>query len=733
MPGEKYKAFISYSHKDQKWADWLHKAVETYPIPKRLVGQETDHGPIRKRLTPIFRDREELPTATDLGKVVNAALAQSACLIVICSPDAARSRWVNEEILAFKRLGNDRIFSLIVDGEPNAANHPEYGLDECFPEALCFKLGPDGNLTDEPSEPIAADARPGKDGKANAKLKLISGILGVGFDALRQREQQRRHRRMVAISAASLAGMVIAFGLAAAAWIARAEAERQMETARQTTNFLVDLFKVSDPGESRGQEITANELLEKGANRIREELADQPAIQATLMDTMGSVYTNLGNYKRATVFLRDALATRRALHTGDHIEVAQSLNRLGQVLKLNADYEEAETILRQSLATRRATLGEEHTDVAQSINELADVLTRAGKFEEAEPLFRAALTMRQKLLGEQHPDVAQSLEDLALNLFDQGDYESPAPLLREAVAIRTVVQGDPHPDLAEAINNLGYVLGELGEYEEAEALYREALAMKRKLFSDANSEIAISLNNIAYVLHDQGKYEEAEATYREVLAIQREALSGNHPDIAMTLNNLAYLLYDRGDLTAALAMSYESLEVYRRAVGDEHPAIAWAMNNRAMWLMEDENYEAAEPLLRSSLALRQKLLGDEHPDIAGSMTLIASLLVATNRYEEALEYARKARAISTVALSNEHWRTAIAISAEGAALVGLEKYVEAETLLLQSYAMLSTDEGALPVFVTETTQRLARLYEDWGRAEEAEKYLAIIDFESGLE
>lgn len=115
------------------------------------------------------------------------------------------------------------------------------------------------------------------------------------------------------------------------------------------------------------------------------------------------------------------------------------------------------------------------------------------------------------------------------------------------------------------------------------------------------------------------------------------------------------------------------------------------------------------------------------------MSLLANLLVATDRYEEALEYARKARAISTAALSDKHWRTAIAISAEGAALAGLEKYAEAETLLLQSYAVLSTDEGAIPVFVTETTQRLARLYEDWGRDEEAEKYLAISDFEDGLE
>ena len=113
-----------------------------------------------------------------------------------CSPAAARSRWVNEEILAYKRLGREgRIFCLIVAGEPNAAERSDLGLEECFPEALRYKLGADGELSDVHAEPIAADVREGKDGKPDAKLKIIAGMLGVGFDALKQREHQRRQRR----------------------------------------------------------------------------------------------------------------------------------------------------------------------------------------------------------------------------------------------------------------------------------------------------------------------------------------------------------------------------------------------------------------------------------------------------------------------------------------------------------------------------------------------------------
>src|SRR5688572_4994136 len=114
----RYRAFISYTHADELWAKWLHQALESYKVPKRLVGRDTPFGPVPQRLTPIFRDRDELATATSLGETLTIALKESACLLIICSRKAARSPWVNEEIKTFKRLGKaHRIFALIVDGE----------------------------------------------------------------------------------------------------------------------------------------------------------------------------------------------------------------------------------------------------------------------------------------------------------------------------------------------------------------------------------------------------------------------------------------------------------------------------------------------------------------------------------------------------------------------------------------------------------------------------------------
>jgi WD40 repeat protein len=208
MPDDyKYWAFISYSHQDKAWGDWLHKALETYRIPGRLQGRAVRDGVVPKRLYPIFRDREELPTSSDLGANISDGLRLSRYLIVICSPKSAASRWVNEEVKAFKALGREnRILCLIVDGEPNATDRPSSGLIECFPEAVRHRVDSTGQVTSERTEPIAADARPGKDGKKSARLKLIAGILGVGFDELWQREKRRQfwHRLQAVMLAVAL-------------------------------------------------------------------------------------------------------------------------------------------------------------------------------------------------------------------------------------------------------------------------------------------------------------------------------------------------------------------------------------------------------------------------------------------------------------------------------------------------------------------------------------------------
>ncbi|HEV3181559.1 MAG TPA: toll/interleukin-1 receptor domain-containing protein [Steroidobacteraceae bacterium] len=753
MDSPKYRAFLSYSHRDAKWGAWLHKALESYRPPKPLIGTVTARGPVPKRLAPIFRDREELASATDLGTVIDEALSQSACQIVICSPSSARSKWVNEEILAFKRLGReDRIFCLIVDGEPNASDDPAHAQEECFPQALRYKLAADGELSSVRTEPIAADARPGKDRRNNAKLKLIAGLLGVGFDALRQREQHRRQRQLFAIASGAIAGMVLTSGLATVALIARATAQRQTviakreaETARQTTSFLVDLFKISDPSEARGNSLTAREVLDKGAARVETQLARQPQIQATLMDTLGTVYMGLGLYGQAQPLLQSAVAKRQVLVPSEPTDLALSLRHLGDLQTLRAANPEAENAYRRAISLQKSLPPDKRDNLALacSLYGLGNELENAGRFAEAERTLRDALTLQQRLYtdtsvdcqgsqGHAKADIARTMQVLAWTINER-DLNEAIPLMKSAVAIQRSVWGtEPYPDYADELNDLGLLLRYQGDYDGSEQLLRESQAMYRRLLGDKHPEIAMSLHNLALVLELKGDLGGANSSFRQALAMRRELLGDAHPDVAQTLSELARVIDSQGDVRGAIDAERESLDIYRKLFPGDNPDVARTMNVLGYFLMESGDYSTAETYLQGGLQMRRRLFGDAHPEIASSLVGVAILQVGMHKYSDALASARAAGDMYTSALSASNWKTALAESVGGAALAGMGEYPEAEERLLHGYAVLSNNAAALPMYRKLARHYLETLYRSWGRPSDAMRYAAATDSSAGV-
>ena len=242
----KYRAFISYSNADKIAAAWLFNALDTYRVPHKVRATAGRDGPVPARLYPIFRDREEFPASSDLGTQIEQALEASATLVVVCSPNSAKSHWVNEEILTFKRMGREgRILALIIGGEPNADGKAGINPgEECFPEALRYRWGNDGNLSDVRMEPIAADAREHGDGRTNAKLKVIAGILGINYDALKRREETRQWRRSMAaaVAAATLSGGAIVYG-----WLGYDTGTLSAESVAENSTITVDGMELGSP------------------------------------------------------------------------------------------------------------------------------------------------------------------------------------------------------------------------------------------------------------------------------------------------------------------------------------------------------------------------------------------------------------------------------------------------------------------------------------------------------
>ena len=350
-PHMRYMAFLSYSHDDAEVADWLHEELEEFHVPSRLVGKLTDHGPVPKRLAPIFRDRHELAAAHDLGEEIEEAIAGSRFLIVLCSPDAARSHWIDDEIACFKRLHQEeRILAAIIAGEPFASEMPGREAEECFPRSLRVHFDRRGRPTAQRAEPIAADLRDEGDGRRMGLLKIAAGMMGVGLDDLAQREAQRRHRRLYAITAASVAGMLVTSGLAYTAIDARDEARDQRREAEGLIGFMLgDLRSKLEPvGRLDVLDSVGARALAYYEGQDKKSLTDDALAQRSkALTLMGQIAASRGDVDGALRRYREALAgTAEALRRSpkdpqrmyDH---AQSVFWVGETARLRGDINEA--------------------------------------------------------------------------------------------------------------------------------------------------------------------------------------------------------------------------------------------------------------------------------------------------------------------------------------------------------------------------------------------------------
>lgn len=413
-----------------------------------------------------------------------------------------------------------------------------------------------------------------------------------------------RHRVGV-VATALVAVLIVGFAVLTLVQSARVAAEsdrakRERVRAERVSTFLQDIFKVPDPSQSRGNTVTAREILDRGAEKISQELKDQPEVQATLMDTIGLVYFNIGLYDRAAPLLEEALKTRRRILGDDHLDVARTLTNLAQVRAESDDLEASESLTREALAIRRKHYGAEHAEIAESLNDIAYLSRAKGEVETAEALYREALAMRRKLLGNDDLYTASSLSNLAVLLANKGDLAAAEPLYREALQALRKSYGDDHPDVSLTLNNLGSLLRAKGDYAAAERAHREALAIRIKLHGEEHLMVSLSLHNLAAVLNEKGEVVEAEALWRRSLAMRRKVVPAGHRTMAIALYSLGKLLLEKGEAASAEPMLREALVIQRKT----SPKNDWSTHDTASvlgaCLTALRRYDEAEPLLTES-------------------------------------------------------------------------------------------------------------------------------------
>jgi non-specific serine/threonine protein kinase/serine/threonine-protein kinase len=409
----------------------------------------------------------------------------------------------------------------------------------------------------------------------------------------------RRNKAMVVsaivVAVALVMGVILATTGMVRATRAERAAEREAETARQVSDFLVGLFEVSDPSEALGNSITAREILDRGADEVTEELADQPLVQARMMATIGNVYRSIGLYDQAADLLQRSLGIRERELGPDHLNVGEGLHSLGVVYGQLGRFAESEPLLLRAIAIKERALGPDVIEVAGSVGTLGGDYIEQGRYDEAEPLLLRALAIREQVLGTEHEDVALSLSNLGALYWRKGELVTAEPYLRRALAIREEVLGPDHPDLAEGFNNMGVLYWSQGEYEEAEQQYDRARVIWEKTLGPDHPYVAAILNNLGETYWVQSDYEKAEEYFLRSLSIKERVMPG-HPSVAVTLNALANVYRDEGRYAEAEPMYRRALTIREGVLESQDPSIRETLSDLAKMLRQASRNSEAERL-----------------------------------------------------------------------------------------------------------------------------------------
>lgn len=512
---------------------------------------------------------------------------------------------------------------------------------------------------------------------------LRSEPLEAQRDTVRYRVRKfvARNRRAVASAAmvvTLLIGMVAFFTVRLA--IARNRALAEAARTQRIQRFMLNLFEGGEKESGPGDSLRVITLLDRGVLEAQ-DLNSEPAVQAELYQTLGSIYQKLGKLDRADALLSSGLNSRISLFGKDSAGAADSMIALG-LLRIDQE-----------------------------------------RLPEAERLVREGLAMTRRHVPAADPSLARATTALGRVLEERGSYDQAVPVLEEAVKLSSK-EGTANPDLAASLNELASVHFYAGRYTVADALFRRVLQMHRQLHGDRHPLVAEDLLNIGEVQQDLGYYGEAEKFERQALEINQSYYGGDHPQIAHNLTVLSRTLINQKRYDEAVEALEKALPIDEKAYGPVSRQVASALNELGNAAMKREQYDAAEPRFRRMVEIYRAVYNNRHYLIGIALSNLAGVYVARKDYGRAEQYYQEAIDIFAETLPADHLNMGIAQIKLGRALVRETRFSEAEPHLMAGYAILAKQASPSLVHLQNARQDLVSVYDALRQPEKAKKFQA---------
>jgi len=455
----------------------------------------------------------------------------------------------------------------------------------------------------------------------------------------------KRHGAALGLGAAFLA-LLIGFSVTTLIQSKRVAQERDIATRQRTiaeaervraetvSEFLVESFTLADPARARGDSITAKEILDAGAQSIHSKLRGQPELQATLMDTIGTVYLGLGQLDRAQPLIEQALSIRRTRFGDDNLDVARSLFSLNRVYAERGDLARAEQLARGSLALAERHTGADSLQTALNSCQLGVIMHRQDRWADAERLFQRCLDIRIARLGKTHELVADPLDNLAIVAMDRMDFDTAERLAREALAIDKLARDENHPLYARHLGNLASALQGKGDLEAAGPLYRESIDSHNRVLGPMHPDTIDAMNNYGRYLMKQGRLDEAQQIFTTMLARDRQ-IRPQHAYVGHDLESLGRVALRKHDYVAAERYLSEALQIYHQTLPPGHGYITTTLTRLGRTLLELKRLDEAQATLDQAATSWAASYGENSPGHALAVAIRGRVWAKQGRTREA--------------------------------------------------------------------------------------------------
>jgi serine/threonine-protein kinase len=454
---------------------------------------------------------------------------------------------------------------------------------------------------------------------------------------------------------ALVAGSALSLWEAHAARLAAARADAETARAERVKSFLISIFHQSDPLAGEGGQLTARELLERGATSAEKELTGEPQVQADLLDAVARIEDNLGVLDPAMAHAKRALGLRMATLPPTDGRIGLSRVTLGDIQVSSGHYEEGRRSYETAMPILVASYGADSLEVASALRGWGSTSHVPADRPQAIEMLRKAHAISVRHLGEDHVDSAMILFELAIALELHQEYPASEAAYRRAAALLTRKLGEQNLEVASAQVGLAGLLDRLGRTAEAAPLFEKAIATHRVL-APGSSVIGEDLFSYGILLIGEERFADADKALTESLAILG-------PDRFESASDLRYLgLSAMGEERYAAAADYfsRSVETYRRIVGPNDAQLWRATANLGYAHFRQGHVAQARGELEAALAHLEALTGPNDYELCRPLEYLGEVLTASGASDEAVRVERRVRDLQPKLLgSTEHRAVAV--------------------------------------------------------------------------